>query len=68
VQFTATFKRTWQKFTHFECMSSLCIVMCIDNMLITTCLGDLSYWLSGASSLEKGGLSQKGSFWYHFSA
>jgi len=23
---------------------------------------------SGASSLEKRGLSQKGSFWYHFSA
>jgi len=27
LQFAAAVARTWQRFSHFECVSSLCIVM-----------------------------------------
>ena len=36
MQFAATVERTLQRFSHFECVSSLCIVIC--DALITNTL------------------------------
>ena len=35
VEFAVTVERTWQRLSHFECVPSLCVVIC--DALIASC-------------------------------